>query len=142
MDGLNLRVSGSPIDDDGEPSVQLFNQELAVLEKQGKNTWFTAPWLFAESVTSLRRSIDFDSTSTLGSQVLLVRSMLLISVVPDLQPFFRYRLVRSYFIETKALEHYDPFVSQKMDTFQKSSNGIYRPFLLLIASQLSYLYLA
>jgi len=42
----------------------------------------------------------------------------------------RYRLVRGYFIETGALEHYDPFASQKLDTFRKSSNGVYRLFLL------------
>ena len=43
--------------------------------------------------------------------------------------FFRYKLLRSYFVETKALEHYDPFVSQKMDAFRKSGNGVYRRFL-------------
>ena len=51
MRGWNFRVLGRPIIDDGEPSVGLFNQELAALEAQGKNTWFTAPWLYAESVT-------------------------------------------------------------------------------------------
>ncbi|KAF9648118.1 DUF89 domain-containing protein [Thelephora ganbajun] len=77
-----------PITDDGEPSVGLFNQELAALEVQGKNTWFTAPWLYAEC--------------------------------------YLYRLLRGYFIETKVLEHYDPFASQKIDTFRKSGNGVYQ----------------
>jgi hypothetical protein len=50
---------GRPIDDDGGPSVQLFNEELAVLEAQGKNTWFTAPWLYAESVLFPHRPVSF-----------------------------------------------------------------------------------
>lgn len=32
---------------DGEPA-EVYNSELQRLEKEGKNTWFTAPWLFAE----------------------------------------------------------------------------------------------
>jgi hypothetical protein len=35
-----------------------------------------------------------------------------------------------HFAETKAPERYDPFASQKIDTFQKSSNSVYRMFLL------------
>lgn len=31
-----------------------------MVEAQGKNTWSTVPWLFAESVASLCRSISFD----------------------------------------------------------------------------------
>ncbi|ETW85861.1 hypothetical protein HETIRDRAFT_309837 [Heterobasidion irregulare TC 32-1] len=37
-----------PVPEDGEPMVDIYNAELARLEKDGKNTWFTAPWLFAE----------------------------------------------------------------------------------------------
>lgn len=36
------------IPDDGEALVQIFNTELARLTEQGKGTWFTAPWLYAE----------------------------------------------------------------------------------------------
>ena len=56
----NSRVLGRPLIDDGEPSVRLFNQELAALEAQGKNTWATTPWLFAESATFFRRSNSFN----------------------------------------------------------------------------------
>ena len=34
------------------------------------------------------------------------------------------------FAETKALGRYDPFTFQKIDKFQKSSGGVYHPFLL------------
>lgn len=40
----------SEIPSDGEALDQVFNKELAALAEAGKNTWFTAPWLFAESV--------------------------------------------------------------------------------------------
>ena len=56
----NSRVLGRPLVDDGEPSIRLFNQELAALEAQGKNTWATTPWLFAESATFLYRSVSFN----------------------------------------------------------------------------------
>jgi hypothetical protein len=36
------------IADDSEPHVELYNAELARLKAQAKDTWFTAPWLFAE----------------------------------------------------------------------------------------------
>ncbi|KIY46469.1 DUF89 domain-containing protein [Fistulina hepatica ATCC 64428] len=37
------------IPDDGEPSVAIFNAELDALRRDGgRNTWFKAPWLFAE----------------------------------------------------------------------------------------------
>ncbi|KZT24930.1 DUF89 domain-containing protein [Neolentinus lepideus HHB14362 ss-1] len=36
------------IPEDGEPHVDVYNAGLDDLEKQGKNTWFTTPWLFAE----------------------------------------------------------------------------------------------
>ncbi|KAJ3501262.1 hypothetical protein NLJ89_g9417 [Agrocybe chaxingu] len=37
-----------PIPDDGEPHVDTYNSELAALAKDSRDTWFTAPWLFAE----------------------------------------------------------------------------------------------
>jgi hypothetical protein len=33
---------------DGEALVDEYNAELARLEERGQNTWFTAPWLYAE----------------------------------------------------------------------------------------------
>ncbi|CAA7262587.1 unnamed protein product [Cyclocybe aegerita] len=36
------------IPDDGEPHVDTYNSELAALAKDSRDTWFTAPWLFAE----------------------------------------------------------------------------------------------
>ncbi|PFH47770.1 hypothetical protein AMATHDRAFT_151339 [Amanita thiersii Skay4041] len=37
-----------PIPDDGEPYVDLYNGELRHLAERKQNTWFTAPWLYAE----------------------------------------------------------------------------------------------
>lgn len=37
-----------PLPDDGGPHITTYNDELMALEKDKKNTWFTAPWLFAE----------------------------------------------------------------------------------------------
>ncbi|EJD46326.1 DUF89 domain-containing protein [Auricularia subglabra TFB-10046 SS5] len=37
-----------PIPEDGVPLVEEYNARLNELEKDGKNTWFKAPWLFAE----------------------------------------------------------------------------------------------
>ena len=37
-----------PIPGDGEALVDEYNAELARLEEHGQNTWFTAPWLYAE----------------------------------------------------------------------------------------------
>jgi len=36
------------IEDDGEGGRDVYNEELAVLEGEGRVTWFSAPWLFAE----------------------------------------------------------------------------------------------
>ena len=44
----NNEIGKRPVPEDGEPMVDIYNAELARLEKDGKNTWFTAPWLFAE----------------------------------------------------------------------------------------------
>jgi len=40
--------SRRPIPADGEALVDEYNAELARLEERGQNTWFTAPWLYAE----------------------------------------------------------------------------------------------
>ncbi|KAL1741870.1 hypothetical protein HDZ31DRAFT_66503 [Schizophyllum fasciatum] len=36
------------LSDDGEPHISLYNSRLEELKKEGKHTWYTAPWLFAE----------------------------------------------------------------------------------------------
>jgi len=41
-----------PIPDDGEPLVGEYNAELNRLSELNKGTWFTAPWLFSECVSS------------------------------------------------------------------------------------------
>ncbi|KAG8923669.1 hypothetical protein FRC01_012488, partial [Tulasnella sp. 417] len=38
----------NPIPDDGGPHIELYNTELEKLSANGKGTWFTAPWLYAE----------------------------------------------------------------------------------------------
>ena len=37
-----------PIPDDGEPNREVFDKELEELALDKRNTWFTAPWLYAE----------------------------------------------------------------------------------------------
>ena len=43
-----LKCTPRPIPADGEPYVEEYNEDLDRLAKANKNTWFTAPWLFAE----------------------------------------------------------------------------------------------
>ena len=43
-----LKCAPRPIPADGEPYVEDYNVDLDELAKENKNTWFTAPWLFAE----------------------------------------------------------------------------------------------
>ncbi|KAF7323249.1 hypothetical protein HMN09_00105700 [Mycena chlorophos] len=74
-----------PIPSDGEPN-ELYNAELERLAENSKNTWFTAPWLFAEC--------------------------------------YLYRLLRSYFLQTTQWTLFDPFQSQKQETFQQSGKAI------------------
>lgn len=46
---MNFGTPGfSPIPDDGGPHIELYNTELEKLAANGKGTWFTAPWLYAE----------------------------------------------------------------------------------------------
>ncbi|CCM00959.1 uncharacterized protein FIBRA_03007 [Fibroporia radiculosa] len=55
-----------PLEDipaDGEGLVEIYNTELARLAEQGKGSWFTAPWLFAECyLYRLLRSYFVQST--------------------------------------------------------------------------------
>ncbi|KAF5352938.1 hypothetical protein D9758_007873 [Tetrapyrgos nigripes] len=52
-----------PIPEDGEPHAELYNSELDRLAKSAKNTWFTAPWLYAECyLYRLLRSMFIQST--------------------------------------------------------------------------------
>jgi hypothetical protein len=43
-----LNHTGRPIPADGEALIEEYNAELVRLEEHGQNTWFTAPWLYAE----------------------------------------------------------------------------------------------
>ncbi|KAF7304939.1 hypothetical protein MKEN_01208200 [Mycena kentingensis (nom. inval.)] len=74
-----------PIPSDGEPA-EMYNAELERLAAASANTWFTAPWLFAEC--------------------------------------YLYRLLRSYFLQTTQWTAFDPFLSQKEETFQHSGKAI------------------
>jgi hypothetical protein len=38
----------SAIIDDNEADVEIYNSELARLAESEKDTWYTAPWLYAE----------------------------------------------------------------------------------------------
>ncbi|GJE89042.1 protein-glutamate O-methyltransferase family protein [Phanerochaete sordida] len=76
------------IPQDGEAYVKEYNEELERLAQDKKNTWFTAPWLFAEC--------------------------------------YLYRLLRSYLTETKHWLDFDPFSSQKQETFRSSGKAIYQ----------------
>ena len=42
-----------PIPDDGGAFVELYNTQLEELAKANQGTWFTAPWLYAEYVSTL-----------------------------------------------------------------------------------------
>ncbi|KAJ6619022.1 hypothetical protein B0H10DRAFT_2027309 [Mycena sp. CBHHK59/15] len=81
---MGRNYSMQPIGDDGEPA-DVYNSELQRLKDAGKNTWFTAPWLFAE-----------------------------------------YRLLRSFFVGTTQWSKFDPFLSQKTDTFKQSGKSIHQ----------------
>ncbi|KAF8235878.1 DUF89 domain-containing protein [Tricholoma matsutake] len=75
-----------PIPADGDPHVEIYNSELERLTESTKNTWFTAPWLFAEC--------------------------------------YLYRFLRSLFARTVHWNNWDPFLSQKVKTFQQSETSI------------------
>ena len=67
-------TSSRPIPADGEALVDEYNSELARLEEHDQNTWFTAPWLYAEyalSAVAPPLSRDFYILTT-TSQVLPV----------------------------------------------------------------------
>ncbi|OSX56693.1 hypothetical protein POSPLADRAFT_1076550 [Postia placenta MAD-698-R-SB12] len=52
-----------PIQDDGEPQVEIYNTELTKLTEQGKGSWFQVPWLFSECfLYRLLRSYFVQST--------------------------------------------------------------------------------
>ncbi|KAF7326870.1 DUF89 domain-containing protein [Mycena venus] len=80
-------IRDGPIPSDGE-SAEMYNSELQRLAEDAKNTWFTAPWLFAEC--------------------------------------YLYRLLRSYFVQTTQWVSFDPFASQKAETFKQSGKAIYQ----------------
>lgn len=49
-----------PIPADGEPSVELYNDELSQLAEKKLDTWFSAPWLYAEYVQTHHSGDDSD----------------------------------------------------------------------------------
>jgi len=77
-----------PIPVDGEALTEEYNAELVRLEECGQNTWFTAPWLYAEC--------------------------------------YLYRLLRSLFATTQHWNTYDPFFSQKLNTYQASGTAVHK----------------
>ena len=66
--------SRSPIPADGEALVDEYNAELNCLKERGQNTWFTAPWLYAEyAFSTVAPTLSRDSHALAAtSQVLLV----------------------------------------------------------------------
>ncbi|KZP30085.1 DUF89 domain-containing protein [Athelia psychrophila] len=52
ISGLKYQMGSNkdlaPIEEDGEADVEVYNSELRSLAEEGKNKWFTAPWLYAE----------------------------------------------------------------------------------------------
>ena len=48
-----------PIPADGEALIEEYNAELGRLEEHGENTWFTAPWLYAEYALTVPQSHGF-----------------------------------------------------------------------------------
>ena len=43
-----ITAYGSEIPEDGEADVDTYNKGLSDLEEKKLNTWFKAPWLYAE----------------------------------------------------------------------------------------------
>ncbi|KAH9019181.1 hypothetical protein EDB85DRAFT_2075854 [Lactarius pseudohatsudake] len=72
-----------PIPADGEALIEEYNEELVRLEERGQNTWFTAPWFYAE-------------------------------------------LLRSLFSTTQHWKTYNPFFSQKLNTYQASATAVHK----------------
>ncbi|KAF7430965.1 hypothetical protein PC9H_006680 [Pleurotus ostreatus] len=49
-----------PLVDDTDPMIKTYNEELELLAAQGKNTWFTAPWLYADLFSKTQHWREFD----------------------------------------------------------------------------------
>lgn len=77
-----------PIPEDGEAMVEEYNEELKRLEEDQRNTWYTAPWLFAEcvSLSSVGRSFsartNSDVTCMLASIPWFLNLVLICTQVP------------------------------------------------------------
>ncbi|EIW76695.1 DUF89 domain-containing protein [Coniophora puteana RWD-64-598 SS2] len=76
------------VPEDGDMYVAEYNADLERLAQSSRNTWFTAPWLFAEC--------------------------------------HLYRLLRSYFNQTKHWRGFDPFFAQKNETFKNSGAAVFQ----------------
>ncbi|KAH9922327.1 uncharacterized protein BXZ73DRAFT_104145 [Epithele typhae] len=95
------------IPNDGEPLDEVYNKELESLPPREKERGSPSPG-----------SILSKSDSSRGAHSL---------TIGDIQHrCYLYRLVRSFFVQTTYWKDYDPFLSQKQDTFQKSSKAIYQ----------------
>ncbi|KAG6370737.1 hypothetical protein JVT61DRAFT_11124 [Boletus reticuloceps] len=114
-----------PIPEDGDVDIDTYNAELANLATTHQDTWFTAPWLFAECVVLHPLGATIPPHTI--SQMLSVRSS---STMFTLTGFTkkrnRYRLFRSYFNETRRWCNFDPFFAQKEDMFKHSATAIYQ----------------
>ncbi len=112
----------SPIPNDGERYSDIYNKELESLRDEEKDTWFTAPWLYAEFVLLRRSDNKIYSITSAGA---ICRCFLILYSVL-INPRARYRLLRSYFVQTQHWKDFDPFFTQKNRAFKLSYNSILR----------------
>ena len=110
------------IPQDGDILVAEYNADLESLKQTYQNTWFTAPWLFAEWVRFPPWTSD--------GWILLADATCMspwTRVTASLDTH-RYRLIRAYFNQKTCWRGFDPFSSQKEEIFKNSGAAIYRVF--------------
>lgn len=117
-----------PIEEDGGAAVVTYNDELERLGANGKNTWFKAPWLFAEYV----RKYFFSAVVTDPPFTDAICECGAWCGTPSDRR--RYRLIRSYFALTVHWHEFDPFLTQKMDAFRGSGDAIYSLFITFFSN--------
>ncbi|PPQ64905.1 hypothetical protein CVT24_008245 [Panaeolus cyanescens] len=111
-----------PIPEDGEVHVEIYNTELEELKRDKRNTWFTAPWLYAEyNPFILNRWTDKLTDISTGA---ICEAGPLFDLVPILILLVRYRLLRSFLNQTTFWNTFDPFRDQKLETFRLSGKSI------------------
>ncbi|KAK4051470.1 Hairy/enhancer-of-split with YRPW motif protein 2 [Microbotryomycetes sp. JL221] len=98
--------------DTGLPDdIAMYNDEITAYaaEHEGNPlTWFSATWLYAECYLCVREAAGPSSAKNSQSKLLSVR----------------YRRIRTLFAATKHFSSFDPFATQKLDTFRSSMDGI------------------